>query len=310
VLVPSFEYYYRLEIRGSRPQASNLKPNSCVRTPKFGLLLIRSIKVLLMGCILVFLSSIYAYKIEPNWLEITQNEIILPKLDRAFNGYRIVQISDLHAGDKIDRTQLEKVVEAVNAQKPDLVVITGDHITRKPKQHIELLDTLAKLHPRDQTISVMGNHDVYNDPTPIRTALRQAGITILENNIYTITRDQATLHIAGVGDVFAKQARLNDVLAQLPDNGAAIILAHEPDFADETAATGRFGLQLSGHSHGGQIRIPFYQGYRPNYAYKYPVGRYQVRDMIQYTNRGIGTSKLYARFNCRPEISVFNLVAS
>jgi uncharacterized protein len=263
-----------------------------------------------MGCILVFLSSIYAYKIEPNWLEITQNEIILPKLDRAFNGYRIVQISDLHAGDKIDRTQLEKVVEAVNAQKPDLVVITGDHITRKPKQHIELLDTLAKLHPRDQTISVMGNHDVYNDPTPIRTALRQAGITILENNIYTITRDQATLHIAGVGDVFAKQARLNDVLAQLPDNGAAIILAHEPDFADETAATGRFGLQLSGHSHGGQIRIPFYQGYRPNYAYKYPVGRYQVRDMIQYTNRGIGTSKLYARFNCRPEISVFNLVAS
>lgn len=272
--------------------------------------LVRSIEVFLITCALLFLSSIYAHKIEPRWFEITQHEIALPQLDQAFNGYRIVQISDLHAGDGTTRSQLENVVAAVNAQNPDLVVITGDHITRIPKQHLELLDTLAQLHPRDRTISIFGNHDVHSNPALLGQVLRQAGITLLENTIYTLHRHGATLHIAGVGDVFYEQAKLDQVLAQLPTTGAAIMLAHEPDFADQTAATGRFGLQLSGHSHGGQIRIPFFSGYVPILAEKYPIGRYQVGKMIQYTNRGIGISKLYARFNCRPEISVFNLVAS
>lgn len=281
-----------------------------MRIPKLlKLLLVRAIKVLLMGCALIFLVSVYSHKIEPIWFEINQLDLTLPKLDRAFNGYRIVQISDLHAGDGIDRSHLETVVAAVNAQNPDLVVITGDLVSRKPRQHVELLDTLAKLHPRDRTISVLGNHDVYNDPEPIRQALQQAGVILLENTISTIERGEATLHIAGVGDVFAEQARLSEVIAKLPDTGAAIMLAHEPDFADESAATGRFGLQLSGHSHGGQIRLPFYDGYLPELARNYPLGRYQVGGMIQYTNKGIGTIKIYSRFNCRPEISVFNLVA-
>jgi uncharacterized protein len=280
---------------------------------KFRLTLVRAIKVFFKACLvvcaLIFISSVYVHKIEPNWLDITQIEVKLPKLDQAFAGYRIVQITDLHAGDGINRANLERVVETVNAQNPDLIVITGDHVSRKPKQHIELLDTLAKLHPRDRTISVLGNHDVYNDPAPIRQAIHQAGITLLDNSVYTLRRGDATLHIAGVGDVFAQEAKLDQVLAQLPQTGAAIMLAHEPDFADDTAATGRFGLQLSGHSHGGQIRIPFYDGYLPEYARKYPLGRYQVGSMTQYTNRGIGMIKLYARFNCRPEISVFKLVA-
>ncbi|AFY94966.1 metallophosphoesterase [Chamaesiphon minutus] len=277
---------------------------------KFKFLVVRAIKVLLVGCMLVFSVSVYAHKIEPNWLEITETQIELPQLDRAFNGYRIVQISDLHAGDGIDRAQLEKVVTLVNEQNPDLVVITGDLVSRLPRQHVDLLDTLTKLRPRDITLSVLGNHDVFNDAKPVRQAIAKAGVTLLENTIHTIHRQQATLHIAGVGDVFFKQDDLDRVLKQLPATGAAIMLAHEPDFADEVAATRRFGLQLSGHSHGGQIRLPFYDGYVPDLARKYPIGRYQVGDMTQYTNRGIGTIKVYSRFNCRPEISVFSLVAS
>jgi uncharacterized protein len=279
-----------------------------VRLPKLKVIFVKLIQVVLIGFAVIFSTSVYAHKLEPLWFEVTHLDIALPKLDRAFNGYRIVQISDLHAGDGSDRSQLARVVEAVNAEHPDLVVITGDHITRIPKQHLELLDTLAKLQPRDRTISILGNHDVYNDAKPVRQAIKQAGITLLENNIYTLKRADATLHIAGVGDVFAKEDKLDQILAQLPATGAAIMLAHEPDFADKTAATGRFGLQLSGHSHGGQIRLPFFAGYVPTLAEKYPLGRYQVGQMIQYTNRGIGLVKLYARFNCRPEISVFNLV--
>jgi uncharacterized protein len=281
-----------------------------VRPPKLRSIILNTIKALLLLCLILFSSSVYAHKIEPIWFEVDRMDLELPKLDRAFNGYRIVQISDLHAGDGIDRSQLEKVVEAVNAEQPDLVVITGDHITRIPKQHLELLDTLTKLRPRDRTISILGNHDVFNDTEQVRIAIKKTGITLLENTIYTINRNGATLHIAGVGDVFAEMDKLDRILAQLPPTGAAIMLVHEPDFADKTAATGRFGLQLSGHSHGGQVRIPFYAGYVPFLAEKYPIGRYQVGDMIQYTNRGIGLVKLYARFNCRPEISVFNLKAS
>jgi predicted MPP superfamily phosphohydrolase len=249
----------------------------------------------------------YAHKIEPFWFEVKQIEITLPHLDRAFAGYRIVQISDLHAGDIINRKQLNSVIDAVNEQKPDLVVITGDHVSRLPRRHVDLLDIYARLHPRDGALAILGNHDVYNDADPIRTALKMNGIKLLENDVYTLKRDRATLHIAGVGDVFAKEDKLDRVLAQLPPTGAAIMLAHEPDFADEVAATKRFGLQLSGHSHGGQIRLPFFDGYVPELAQKYPLGRYQVGDMIQYTNRGIGSVKIYARFNCRPEISVFTL---
>jgi uncharacterized protein len=278
------------------------------RLPKLRLLLKLLIQVVAIGCLLIFLGSVYVHKIEPNWVEVTQIDINLPKLDRAFAGYRIVQISDLHAGDKIDRAQLEKVMATVNEQKPDLVVVTGDHVSRKPRQHIDLLDVLAKLQPRDRTLAVLGNHDVFNDATPIRQALTAANVTLLENTIFTIKRGEATLHIAGVGDVFEEEDDLDRVLTQLPPTGAAIMLAHEPDFADETAATGRFGLQLSGHSHGGQIRIPFInRGFRPKLARNYPIGRYQIGNMTQYTNRGIGTVKIYARFNCRPEISVFTL---
>ncbi len=269
----------------------------------------RAIQVILATCILLFLTSIYAHKIEPNWLEVNQISITLPNLDRAFTGYRIVQLTDLHVGDGIDRAQLAKIVAVVNAQDPDLVVLTGDYVTRNPDLQAELLtSTLAGFQPRDRTLAVLGNHDTFDGNAPsVRSSIWSSGVTLLENEVYTTSRNGATLTIAGVGDVWTQNAKLGRVLAQLPPTGAAIMLAHEPDFADVTAATGRFGLQLSGHSHGGQVRLPFYNKY-PLYARKYPIGRYQVGNLTQYTSRGVGAPGIHARFNCRPEISVFNLV--
>jgi uncharacterized protein len=125
--------------------------------------------------------------------------------------------------------------------------------------------------------------------------------------VVTLARGAEQLHIGGVDDVWAGRDRLNEVLAALPTNGAAILLAHEPDFADTSSATGRFDLQLSGHSHGGQIHIPLMKRVLPPLAYKYPLGQYQVGSMIQYTNRGLGSSGIPIRFNCRPEITIFTL---
>ena len=127
----------------------------------------------------------------------------------------------------------------------------------------------------------------------------------------TLRREEAQLHIAGVDSLWYDKADLNPVLQQLPEEGAALLLAHEPDFADISAKTGRFDLQLSGHSHGGQIILPLVgPPWLPRHGRNYPLGQYQVGDMIQYTNRGIGMVIPTVRFNCRPEISVFTLRAA
>jgi predicted MPP superfamily phosphohydrolase len=111
-----------------------------------------------------------------------------------------------------------------------------------------------------------------------------------------------------VDDVRHGDVRLNDVIAQLEENTPAILLAHEPDFADISAATDRFDLQLSGHSHGGQIVLPFYGPPRlPESGQKYPSGLYKLGNMLQYTNRGVGMDRLAIRINCPPEITVFVL---
>jgi hypothetical protein len=143
----------------------------------------------------------------------------------------------------------------------------------------------------------------------IRTVLEQSGIIELGNRIYPVRRDSSQLIFAGVDDYMTRHADLERVIKQIPDsNDPVILLAHEPDFADISAASGCFDMQISGHTHGGQICLPFYGNlYLPRYGRKYPSGQYMVENMVQYTNRGLGTSWLKFRINCPPEITVFHL---
>jgi len=158
---------------------------------------------------------------------------------------------------------------------------------------------------------VLGNHDHWSGADAIRGLLRQAGVHELRNTALTLRRGAAQLHIAGVDSYWERQDRLEAVLATLPADGAAVLLAHEPDYADISAASGRFDLQLSGHTHGGQVVIPFLgPPVLPHLGKKYPAGRYQVGSMIQYTNRGLGVIPPRLRFNCRPEITVITLAAA
>ena len=256
-------------------------------------------------------SLAYVWKVEPGWVDVNHVRLALPRLAPEFHGYRIVQISDIHMDAWMTRARLAQVIETINRQQPDLVAITGDFVTYQPERFAgDLIAALGRLAPRDATLAVLGNHDHWTDATVVRRVIGGSGILELSNAVYTLRRAEAMLHVAGVDDVWEQHAYLDLVLDQLPADGAAILLAHEPDFADESAATGRFDLQLSGHSHGGQVIIPF-RGppILPHYAKKYPVGRYQVGQMIQYTNRGLGMVAPPVRFNCRPEITVFTLEA-
>jgi predicted MPP superfamily phosphohydrolase len=253
----------------------------------------------------------YAFGVEPAWIEIVPVSLTLPRLAPAFDGYRIALFSDIHLGDGLDRARLETIVARVNEQRPDLIAITGDFVSRDAARHApDLAAALRNLSAPDGVVAVLGNHDYSGGPVPIRRALAASGIRELGNAVSTLRRGAARLHIAGADDVMARKARLDLVLSALPAEGAAILLVHEPDFADISAATGRFDLQLSGHSHGGQVVLPFHGPLiLPSLAVRYPSGCYRVGSMLQYTTRGVGASFLRVRFNCRPEITVLTLRA-
>lgn len=246
-----------------------------------------------------------------DWVEVNRVSLTLPRLAPEFHGYRLVHISDLHTDVSLTRAHLAHLVELINQQQPDVVVITGDFVSYDLQPHLEdIVATLCYLAPRDVTVAVLGNHDYWVETDLLRQALWHCGIVDLSNAVYTVCRGEAMFHLAGVDDVWEDQHQLDQVLAQLPSAGAAVLLAHEPDFADVSAATGRFDLQLSGHTHGGQVIIPGWGPIViPPYGLKYPMGHYQVGSMSVYTNRGLGESSIRLRINCSPEITVFTLHA-
>jgi predicted MPP superfamily phosphohydrolase len=251
----------------------------------------------------------YAHYFEPNQIEITQQSLVLPDLPAAFHNYRLVQISDLHMGTWLNRRRLQDVVNQVNAQQPDLIAITGDFLNHEIESKVQdLIVPLSQLKATDGTVVVFGNHDYWSGSWLARRMVREAGLLDVNNDVLSLERSGAVLNIAGIDDYWEGRTRFDLVMKRLPSTGPAILLAHEPDFADVSAATERFALQISGHSHGGQIVLPYWGApVLPYMGEKYASGRYQVGKMVQYTNRGIGTSRLQLRINCRPEITTFIL---
>ena len=244
--------------------------------------------------------------------EIVSLNVKIPDLNPVFNDYRIVHISDIHLGQWISAKRIAGVVNLVNKQEPDLVAITGDSVSYVVNEPVlDMLRFLKNLKPKDATVAVLGNHDHWIGAEDIRRVMDESSILELENDVYTIKRGDAMLHIAGVDSITLEKHDLDAVLEKLPESGPAILLAHEPDFADKSAATGRFSLQLSGHSHGGQMVIPgFGTPFRGSQFRKYPLGEYKVGNMIQYTNRGLGTNVFWIRINCPPEITLMKLQSS
>ena len=238
----------------------------------------------------------------------------LPRLPREFAGIRIAQISDIHMGSWMNIDRLQQAADLVLAQKPDLLLLTGDFLfghkfNTSSRDHLKDLSTvLAPLAAELPSFAVLGNHDYWTNSESVREMLSACQITDLTNTVFTLTRGSENFYLCGIDDVWEGTVRLENVLSQLTDNSAAILLAHEPDFADTSAATGRFDLQVSGHSHGGQVVIPFYgPPILPLLGEKYHSGLYKVGEMFQYTNRGLGTGALPVRFNCPPEITLFIL---
>lgn len=250
------------------------------------------------------------------FFDVVNVDIELNNLDLAFNNYKIINLTDIHIGQWLNPEYLEGVVEYVNTLKPDMITLTGDYVSYILEGYEEdLKKSFKKLKAKDEKLAVLGNHDHWLGASEIRNILKKADVKDLSNDVYTLKKSEKNdnheklLNIAGVDSYTVGADNLDSVLNKLPDQGAAILLVHEPDFAKISSESERFGLQISGHSHGGQFIIPGTNiaPFRGPKSTRYPVGKYKVKNMIQYTSRGLGTNTFWMRINCKPEITVFHL---
>lgn len=254
----------------------------------------------------------YAHEIEPATLQITNELITLQNIPTPFNDFKIIQFSDTHVGFQYSFTQLKKLVKTINDQNPDLIVFTGDLIDEPQtfQSSQQLIETLQQLRANHGKFWIYGNHDHGGYGTDmVKDIMDQAGFQLLKNDHVNIELENESITLAGVDDLILGSPDLKSTLINSNPEQFTLLLAHEPDFAD-TAMSSFVDVQLSGHSHGGQVRFPFIGHlYTPIYAEKYIQGKYELNngEFLLYVNRGIGTTRLPFRFLCKPEIHIFTL---
>jgi predicted MPP superfamily phosphohydrolase len=257
--------------------------------------------------------------LEPNLPRIVRQEIVLRRWPARLNGFTIALLSDFHYDPYFSCHPLRSAIGMVNDLRPDLIALTGDFVStalldsndRKAAFAAEpCASLLSKLNARHGLWAVMGNHDFFTDQEHVIAALQAQGIQVLSNQSVPIDADGSRFWLAGVNDVLSGTADLRVTLQAVPTGEATVLLAHEPDYADRVAPS-PVDLQLSGHSHGGQIRIPgLLSLYLPELAKKYVLGLYRIGQLTLYTNAGLGTVNLPIRLNCPPEITLLTMRAS
>lgn len=254
----------------------------------------------------------YAREIEPDMLEINYEQIASGKIPRSFYNFKIVQFSDTHLGYHYSLDQFAELAKTINAQKPDIIVFTGD-LVDEPNTYNwnnELIQILQNLKANYGKYWIYGNHDHGGYGTDIvKNVMDKAEFNLLKNNHTRIKVNNEEIVLAGIDDVMLGRPNLENTLVNSNPDKFTILLAHEPDYADKTVHF-PVDVQLSGHSHGGQVRLPFIGHlYTPLYAHKYVQGKhiFQEGKLTLYVNRGIGTTRLPYRFLCKPEIHTFTL---
>jgi len=248
---------------------------------------------------------------EVNTPVIEHIQIPIPNLPDALDGFRIVQISDIHYYPFTTLELVERAVEMANGLNPDLIVLTGDFVWHEAEHVFDLVPSLAQLNAKHGVYAGLGNHDHWTDVDVVSRAIEQEGLPLLVNQGVPISIGKNTLYLASLDDGWSGKPDLAGAMADWSEDAITVLLMHEPDLAPRYAVDKRIHLQLSGHSHGGQVRLPFYGALiLPYLSWKYPIGLYNVDGMWLYTNRGLGTTNVPVRVNCAPEITELTLVNS
>lgn len=242
-------------------------------------------------------------------VELSQVTVNLPRLPEAFNNLTIAHLSDLHHGRFIPAEYLSRCVEITNSLNPDLIALTGD-FTFGAKAYSEPCgEILSGLKAKIGKFAVLGNHDHYNSAGRVTRALRQAGITVLIDERERLEKKGDKLWLFGVDDFLQGDTDLVKLYRDCPKDEARITLSHNPDFLRVFAEKQQHtDFMLSGHTHGGQVRIPLIGApHLQLLGHEYVMGLNRLEMMQIYTTRGIGTVGPPVRFLCPPEIVLYTL---
>jgi uncharacterized protein len=257
-------------------------------------------------------AGLYAWRIEPHWVEVARRDLPIAGLPSALEGQMLVQLSDIHVGDQVDDDFLLNNFDLVNRLEPAFVAITGDFMTcRGDEQLARTLRVMERLKPgRLGTAAVLGNHDHRPHFRGAEVAgrladgLRDQGVTVLRNERRTL----GGLTFVGLDDLWRGRFDLRQALGGLAMDQPAVTLCHNPDGADQPGWGNYQGWILAGHTHGGQCKLPFLPPFRvPVNNRRYIAGEIDLGDgRRMYINRALG-HLLRVRFNVRPEITAFHL---
>ena len=253
----------------------------------------------------------YARYIEPSMLTVTNKEIESKYVSDSIDGLKIVQFNDTHVGFEYDLDDMRRVAKKINDQNGDIVVFVGDlfdNYKKSANMSEELSEILAGIEARLGKYAVLGNHDYgANSVDAVTKVLEDGGFKVLVNESYRIP--QLGLSVTGIDDALIGYGN-TEVLQNLESSDFNLVLCHEPDVFDDCRST-NLDLMLSGHTHGGQVKIPLMGAVLlPSLGRVYKEGAYDsgnARQSMIYVNRGLGTTKMPMRFMAPPEISVFEL---
>lgn len=269
-------------------------------------------------------TTTYARFGEPSHVQIDRITLPITGLPSRLAGTRIAQISDIHVGAFFTPEQLAHAIAQVNQLDVELLMLTGDFATvreRDRAKRIALRDRafMSLIEPLRQAtmpmVAVTGNHDHWGGLDPMIRTLQAAGVTLLRNAAMPVA---GGLWLAGVEDIWGGRPDLPAALRDAPPSATTLLMAHAPDYFDNVLQRDApVAVQFSGHTHGGQVRLPrltpgpdglyTYAPIVPDFGEHYPIGLRQVGNRFVYTNRGLGTWPVPYRFNCPPEITVFTL---
>lgn len=270
------------------------------------------LKVGAIGSAAAILAGTYAYTIEPWWVEYTSVRMPIKNLPSDLHGKTIMQISDIHVGNRFDYQHIIDAFAHAESLQPDIVVYTGDYVTYDNAEQKTQLQKVMQHAPlgRLGSVAILGNHDYGRNwaeksvADDISAILESAKVKILRNT----THDIEGLRIVGLEDLWGPNFTI-DAVSQISDTPSHLVLCHNPDACDLDIWTDYEGWILSGHTHGGQVKPPFLSPpMLPVKNKKYSAGHIQLDERRQlYINRALG-HLWQVRFNVRPEITLFEMV--
>jgi predicted MPP superfamily phosphohydrolase len=243
---------------------------------------------------------------EPYRLTIEHHQIYLKRLPPAFDGFRIVQLSDIHHSPFTSRVQIERAVDTANRLQPDIVALTGDYISKERRYAAPCAELLGKLRARHGVFAVLGNHDHWTDAALITDLFRAERMTVLVNQGMRFELKGAAFWLAGVDDTMVGLEDLPLALAGSREDELKLLLAHNPIILRRAARAG-VDLVLSGHTHGGQVSLRSERSVAGRPRRRLLRGLAHQGETQIYVTRGLGTVVLPVRFGCPPEVSLLEL---